>query len=165
MKPVFDRILAYGIYDGVLKEVIHLIKFHQYKRLAYVLAAEIKQMKIPSADCIIPIPLSYEGLRKRGFNQSSLIARMIAKYGHIPLDADSLRKIRETRPQSSLPLVERKENVKNAFVCDSDMKDKSILLVDDVVTTGATVNECAKALKKAGADSVTVIVAARARLS
>lgn len=163
LNPVFERVIAYGIYDGVLKEVIHHMKFGQIRRLAGVLGRELSTLQIPNADLIIPVPLSVHGLRRREFNQSAIMARVLSKQTGIPLYLNCLRKVKETLPQSLLPKKERRSNVKGAFSANGKLADKMILLIDDVVTTAATINECAKALKKAGISSVTVMTAARAR--
>ncbi len=165
IKPVFDRVIAYGIYDGVLKETIHLMKFRQLKRLARVLGQELSSIDVPVADSIIPVPLSVNGLRKREFNQSAIMAKELSKKTGIPLYLNGLRKVKETLPQSSLSKAERIRNVKGAYASNGNIQGKRTILVDDVVTTAATVNECAKVLKKAGASSVTVVTAARAKNS
>jgi ComF family protein len=162
VRPVFDRVIAYGVYDGALKEIIHLIKFGQLKRPAKLLGDELATLEIPSVDCIIPVPLSCRGLRTREFNQAALIAKRVSEKTGIPLCIDLLKKVRETVPQSTLSVNERRENVKNAYEVSGDLGGMKIVLVDDVVTTCATVNECARVLKKAGAASVMVLAAARA---
>ncbi len=163
LNPVFDRVIAYGVFDGVLREVIHRIKFGKLKRLAKVLGREMESLPLDSADLIVPVPLSAGSLRTREFNQSALMARSLSKATGIPFELEGLRKIKETLPQSTLARRERRDNVKGAYTAKEVVKGKRVLLVDDVVTTGATVNECAKVLKKAGASGVTVVTAARAR--
>jgi competence protein ComFC len=165
IKPVFDRVIAYGIYDGVMKETVHLMKFKQLKRLAKVLGQELTSIDVPTSDSIVPVPLSIKGLRKREFNQSAIMARELSKKTGIPLYLNGLRKVKETLPQSSLSKNERVRNVKGAYISDGGVQGKRIILVDDVVTTAATVNECAKVLKKAGASTVVVVAAARAKNS
>lgn len=157
--------MAYGIYDGVMKEAVHLMKFRQLKRLAIVLGQKLTSIDVPTADSIVPVPLSIKGLRKREFNQSAIMAKELSKKTGIPLYLNGLRKVKETLPQSSLSKNERVRNVKGAYVSDDIVRGKRIILVDDVVTTAATVNECAKVLKKAGASTVTVVAAARAKNS
>ena len=165
IKPVFDRVIAYGIYEGVLKETIRLMKFRQLKRLAWVLGRKLSSIDVPTADSIIPVPLSINGLRKREFNQSAIMAKELSKKTGIPLYLTGLKKVKETLPQSSLSKAERIRNVKGAYTSNGNIKSKRIILVDDVVTTAATVNECAKVLKRAGASLVTVVTAARAKNS
>jgi ComF family protein len=112
-------------------------------------------------DMVIPVPLHPKRLRKRGFNQSLRLARTI--FPHIPLGIDILARTLNTKPQTGLSMKERPWNVRNAFEVASPLLEgmKTILLVDDVYTTGATVRACAKALKKAGAKEVHVFTVAR----
>ncbi len=139
------------------------MKFRRIKRLAGILGNELSTLDIPNAGYIIPVPLSVNGLRGREFNQSAIMARVLSGQTGIPLYLDALKKVRETLPQSSLPKKARSRNVKGAYKADGKVKGKEVLLVDDVVTTAATVNECAKVLKKAGTSSVTIVTAARAK--
>jgi len=114
-------------------------------------------------DVIIPVPLHPSRLRQRGFNQSALLAQEMSRMLCVPVDLFSLRKIRATPPQVGLTMKERTKNVKGTFhVINGDhVKGKKVLLVDDVFTTGATISECARALRKAGATSVDVLTLAR----
>jgi ComF family protein len=118
-------------------------------------------MQTQRPDVLIPMPLSDARLRERGFNQSQEIARHIAKHSGIALIADACRKTRETPPQAALPWKARAKNVRNAFVCDANFSGHHIGIVDDVMTTGATLNELAKKLKQRGAARVTGIIIAR----
>ncbi|HYQ47947.1 MAG TPA: phosphoribosyltransferase family protein, partial [Thermodesulfovibrionales bacterium] len=113
-------------------------------------------------DAIIPVPLTHDGLRERGFNQSLLLGYHLAKKKRLPLNIDILRKVQNTAPQVGLSAKERTANVRTAFVCTGRVADMNILLIDDVMTTGATVNACAKQLLAAGARSVSVLTLARA---
>ena len=111
---------------------------------------------------IVPVPLSPKRLRQRGFNQSLFLAKHVARATGIPVDYMSLRRSKDTQPQSLLKRDDRKKNVKNAFtVLGSGLKGKKVILVDDVATTGSTLNECAKALSKSGAKEVQCMVLAR----
>ena len=116
-----------------------------------------------SSFILIPIPLDIKKLKWRGFNQAEEIAKELAGFLNIPLLSDCLIKIKETLPQIELNNEERKENIKNAFSVKSSkiIKNKKILLVDDVYTTGSTMEEAAKVLKRAGAKEVIGIVVAR----
>jgi ComF family protein len=111
---------------------------------------------------ILPLPLHPERLRERGFNQSMEIARALGNCLNLAVDRSSLVRNRATPPQADLPLKERHRNVRGAFECTADMTGKDILLIDDVMTSGATLNECARVLKLHGASSITAVVAARA---
>jgi ComF family protein len=162
-KPFFSRVITYGLYEGVLAEAIHQFKFHGLKRLSAPLGSLLTNLDIPPADGILPVPLTIKGLRERGFNQSFLISRIISRETKVPLIMDILLKKKETPPQIGLFEGER-ANLKNAFEVRGDVKGFRILLVDDVITTGATITECSKELLKAGAKEVIAIALARARL-
>jgi ComF family protein len=114
-------------------------------------------------DVIVPVPLHWRRLYWRGFNQAALLARALAHRMALPVDTGSLSRIRSTSPQTAQSSDERRRNVKDAFVVrrSSRMAGKRVLLVDDVITTGATVNECARVLKGAGARAVDVLALAR----
>ena len=112
----------------------------------------------------MPVPLGAQRLAERGFNQSLEIARVTARRLDLPLAADGCRRVRDTPPQASLAFGERAKNVRRAFVCDVDLRGMRVALVDDVLTTGASLNECARALRKAGAAEVIGWVAARTLL-
>jgi ComF family protein len=114
-------------------------------------------------DLAMPVPLHKKRLRSRGFNQALILAHGISERFSVPLLYDTLVRLRSTRPQVELSGHERVENVRGAFCLlrPSEVRDKRVLLVDDVFTTGATMNECAKVLKDAGARSVTVLTLAR----
>jgi len=162
IKPAFERVISFGVYDGALKKVIHYVKFHKLRRLAGRLGREMGRLDIPAADLLVPVPLSSSGLRNREFNQASIMAKEISRIKKIPFNINLLRKVRETLPQSTLSRNERRENVKGAFSAISNLGGERIILVDDVVTTAATVNECSRALRDKGASSVIVLTAARA---
>ena len=153
-------------YSGCLREAIHRFKYNE----RFILARPFGRMLTLSAaafsikpDIAVPVPLHKKRLRLRGFNQSLLLARAVSKGLSVGLDYLSLRRTRETAPQIELNTDERQKNVAGAFevINPPAFKGKNILLVDDVFTTGATVRECAKVLKKAGA-SVRVLTLARA---
>jgi len=154
--------MPFGLYEGVLAEAISIFKFQGIRRLARPLGRLLLDLDIPQTDAVIPVPLTSKGLRRRGFNQSLLIARVIAQNTQVPLFMDTLFKVRETPPQIGLSARERKSNLKNTFTVAGDIKDKRILLIDDVMTTGATITECSKVLLKAGAKEILVITLARA---
>jgi competence protein ComFC len=113
-------------------------------------------------DAVIPVPLSPSGLKERGFNQALLLAYHLSKKKNLPLLMDVLAKITDTPPQVGLSAKERAANVRKAFACRKKLSDMSILLIDDVMTTGATANACSKELLKAGARNVYVLTLSRA---
>jgi len=161
-KPPYSRVINFGLYEGVLASAIHQFKFYGQKRLTQPLGAFLFTLDFPSVEGIIPVPLHKKSLRNRGFNQSLLLARIIAKRLGVPLFMDVLFKIKETPSQIGLSAKDRLINVRNAFVVKGTLENLRLLLVDDVMTTGATVTECSKQLMKAGAKEVTVLTLARA---
>jgi ComF family protein len=157
-------VLNYGVYSDALAEAINLLKFSGLRRLANPLGKLLLNLEIPECDGIIPVPLSKRGLRARGFNQSLLMARVISKKLEIPLYIDMLLKIRDTSPQVGLSAKERMKNIRGAFKASREINNLRLLLLDDVMTTGATVRECSRALMRAGAKEVIVITLARAAM-
>jgi ComF family protein len=146
-------------------KVIHHFKYRRTTRLAHLLGRAMAGMInadhiLSQADVIAPIPLFWWKKIRRGYNQSDILSRIISNEtgtGHEYL----LKRIRNTRTQTRLSEDERKKNVSNAFVtCGNIVQDKKILLVDDVLTTGATIRECARVLKEHGATQVYSCVAA-----
>jgi ComF family protein len=162
--PPFSKVITYGLYDGVLAEAINQLKFYGLNRLSVPLGRLFATMDLPRADGIVPVPLSKRGLKERGFNQSLLLARIVSKTSGTPLFMDTLLKKRDTPPQIGLSAKERLLNLKNAFEAKGHIKDLRLFLVDDVMTTGATVRECSKQLLKAGAKEITVLTLARANM-
>jgi ComF family protein len=116
------------------------------------------------ADLIVPVPLHLKRLRWRGFNQSLLLARQVGRACGTRVDPFLLARRRETPPQTQLSEEERRKNMRGAFAVTSggSVQDRTILLIDDVYTSGATVNECSRALRRAGAKAVYVLTLARA---
>jgi ComF family protein len=127
--------------------------------MARALCAVIEGTEAP--DLILPLPLSPQRLAERGFNQAQEIARLIARETLLPLCTTLLIRERHTHPQSLLPWKERARNVRDAFHCSTDLAGAKIALVDDVLTTGSTLHEAARALKRQGAAEVTGWVVAR----
>ncbi|MDH4286923.1 MAG: phosphoribosyltransferase family protein, partial [Gallionella sp.] len=123
------------------------------------LALRIDKNSLP--DCLIPMPLHPAKLRERGFNQSQLLAAALARRLKLELLANACQRVRDTPPQSALPWKERRKNVRNAFRCDADLSGKRVALVDDVLTTGASLNALAAAVQKRGAREIQVWVVAR----
>ena len=162
--PPFSMAINYGLYDGVLAEAINQLKFHGLKRLSKPLGRLFHSMDMPVIDGIVPVPLNVKSLRERGFNQSLLIARVVSRMTKIPLLMDVLIKKKETPPQIGLSATERLSNLKDAFEVRRDIRGLRILLVDDVMTTGATVTECSKQLIKADAEDVIVLTLARSSM-
>ena len=168
--PYFDRTFTAGYYEDVLKEAIHQFKFQQKtrlgKHLAQLLVAQIPMsLDMSHYDIILPVPLHKTRQRQRGYNQSAILAKYVARHYQRKLMLNNLIRIRDTSAQSLVKgRRERKNNVKNAFHVKfpSLIHHRHVVLIDDVFTTGATVNECSKVLKKAGARSVLVLTLSRA---
>ena len=161
-RPFFSMAMSFGIYEGILAEAINLYKFHGIKRLAGPLGEFLTDFDPAGIDVVVPVPLSITGLRNRGFNQSLLLAKAFSDKKGIPLVMNGLMKCRETGPQIGLSAKERAKNLKDAFSAPRRFDGMRVLLVDDVMTTGSTANECAKQLLKAGAGDVSVLTLARA---
>lgn len=160
--PPFTGVISYGLYEGTLAEAINQLKFYRVKRLSKHLGRLLLSLDLPLANGIVPVPLNIKRLRERGFNQSLLIAREISKSKGIPLLMDVLLKKKDTPPQTKLSAKERLLNIKNTFEVHGNIKGLRLFLVDDVMTTGATVTECSQQLMEAGAKEVVVLTLARA---
>lgn len=161
-RPPFIKAFSFGLYEGALRETVHLLKFQGIKRLAESLGALLAELDLPAVDAVVPVPLSLGSLRERGFNQALLIGRPLAASLQMEFRAWVLEKKKDTPPQVSLTRSERLINLRGAFRAREELKGERILLVDDVITTGATVAECSRALLKAGAGEVYVAALCRA---
>lgn len=164
--PAFEKIHAAGLYEGLLLDLVVRLKYRGEERLGRLLGHRLGGVlkDVSGIDLVVPVPLHLSRLRERGFNQAALLAKRVGKKLGCEVDNFLLKKIRETPAQASLDREERRKNVKGAFlVADAKrISGKRILLVDDVATTGATLNEAAKILRKSGAACVEAAVAARA---
>lgn len=118
---------------------------------------------ITQSDCLIPIPITRKRQRQRGFNQSQLLAEFLGKLYRIPVNSQVVKRVRETRPQVGLSIEERRNNVRGAFAVQNplEIKGRRVLLLDDVITTTATISEVSCILLQAGAGEVNVIALAR----
>ena len=161
--PHFDRVVAAFTYEFPATVLIRGLKYRGSLACARPLAAGLAEAldDEPYPDLIIPMPLARPRLAERGFNQAMEIARRVAKEFGLRISADACRRIREGTPQAALPWKERATNIRNAFTCDFDVKGKSVAVVDDVLTTGATLNEIALTLKRNGAREVVGWIVAR----
>ncbi len=157
-EPPFNVAWSAYRYDSIILDAVHGLKYRGRTTLAKGLGdllARVITARLPGGlDLIAPVPLHPKRLKERGFNQSLLIARRISKLLETPLDCFNLARAVETEPQVNLKANERKKNVRGAFAIENPavFKGARVLLVDDVYTTGATIRECSKALKKAGAE-------------
>lgn len=159
--PAFDHVRAAFAYAFPVDGLVQALKYRGQLAIAPLFGMALAQALDETPDVLIAMPLSPGRLRERGFNQAHEIARHVAKACRLPIEAQACRRISETPPQAALPYKERAKNVRNAFVCDIDLTGRHAAVVDDVMTTGATLNELAKKLKQAGAARVTGLVAAR----
>ncbi|KAF0134209.1 MAG: ComFC [Candidatus Saganbacteria bacterium] len=158
-----------GEYDGVLKTAILKFKFKNKTGLAEPLGAFMvkylsQNLDMNKVDFIVPVPLHSKKFLERGFNQSELLSHAISKHYNLPTVSGLLFRVKETNPQFELPRNERIKNVKGAFEVRGAnlLRDRNILLVDDIYTTGSTVSECTKILKTNGAKNVHVLTLSRA---
>lgn len=161
----FDGAFSFGHYEGTLKRLVQLFKYHRIHTLAGPLGASMVRAlprDIP-IDAIVPAPLHWWRRWRRGFNQAALLAGEVARRTGLPL-IEPVRRRKATAPQASLTNAQRRLNVRAAFDVRNPaaVRGKSLLLIDDVLTTGATAGSCSAALKRAGAARVTVLTVARA---
>jgi ComF family protein len=167
--PPFGAARAALAYEGASRDLIHAFKYRNKTHLRRPLAlltiehlSEFIQSRRP--DLIIPVPLHRKKLSGRGFNQAVLLGEILSQRLKMPMDRRNLRRIRWTEPQVNLAAGDRRTNVKGAFaIRDSGLvTGRRVLLLDDVITTGSTVEECGRVLKASGAADVTVITVAKA---
>lgn len=166
--PAFDQLRSWAEYQGAMQKIITRIKYQRGIGLIPYLVEPLS--KIINArnwpvDMIVPVPLGKKRLRERGYNQAEWIAKPIARALKVPFISRALRRIKETRSQVGLHAAERGQNMAGAFQADQTLcQDKNILLIDDIATTGATLNECARALKLVGAKKIYCFTVARTNL-
>ena len=173
-QPPFVKAAAYGSYEGGLRELIHLLKYGSVRPAANVLGrmlteaiSHLEPALGEGSLVVVPVPLHFRKLRQRGFNQSELIAhaalKLLTPRQRFHLAPAVLERRRETQSQIGLSRHQRRENMRGAFAVTraDEIKDKPVLLVDDVFTTGTTASECARVLRRAGASKVFVATVAR----
>ncbi len=164
----FTAIRSWAEYSDPLQSAIHRLKYRNDRGLAEVLSQPmVNQLDRYHwlIDLILPVPLDEARRKARGYNQAALLARPISWRTGIPISENSLFRSRRTRPQVGLSISDRTENVAGAFKAESkSISEKKLLIVDDVITTGATINACAQALIKAGAAQVFGLTLARSSL-
>ncbi len=165
--PAIGRIGAPYLFEGAVREMVHSFKYGNLRAaaptLGALLADHLKRNPI-AADVLMPVPLHGSSERWRGYNQAELLARAIARETGTPLESRALRRTKKTLPQMSMHgYARRMGNIEGAFDCAGDLRGASVLLIDDVVTTGSTMSACAQALKASGAGSVLGLALARQR--
>jgi len=174
LQPPYVKATAYGSYESGLRELIHLLKYERVRPAANVLGrmlaeavADLRGLFQDAPVLVVPVPLHSRKQRQRGYNQSELIARAALKVlgadGRFQMDGSILERRRETQSQIGLSSHQRRENIRGAFAVTQPeaITNREILLVDDVFTTGTTVSECARVLRRAGASRVYVATVAR----
>jgi ComF family protein len=162
-----DGIRAVGYLEGNLQTAIHRFKYSNLRPLATPLgrlASDYLTHHHLPVDTVVPVPLHSRRLRERGYNQAALLAGEIGRTAGMKVVDDVLQRIRGTAPQVGLNAAQRRKNVRGAFQCaNSSLKGRKVLLVDDVCTTGATMESCSIALREAGASIVWGLALARER--
>lgn len=162
--PAYDHSLSLLRYENKVVQLVTRYKFHNslsYSRLLAELLLD-KLINAAKPDCMIAVPLHKNRLYRRGFNQSHELGKIISKRLKIPLVNEVVHRIRETEQQAGLNAKQRRQNIRGAFAVVEPIKYKHVVLIDDVVTTGSTVNELARVLKKAGVQTISVWSIARA---
>jgi ComF family protein len=160
-----DGIRAPFLFEGIIRRAVHELKYHNLRALVPHMAEllyEYVNSSLLTRDVIVPVPLHGKRLRERGYNQSELLARDLGRLVQVPVDVDTLKRKSYTTPQARTnSVIERKENVAGAFFCVSkQLAGKRVILIDDVTTSGATLDDCARALRSAGVVSVWGLVIA-----
>jgi ComF family protein len=170
-EPHFRRAVAYGAYEGALRELIHLFKYNGIrpagKMLGRLLNQSVTEMNLPDSFIVIPVPLWSGKRQTRGFNQAEAIAHAFVNLqsaSGVQMDTEIMARTRDTASQTGLTRHQRRANVRGAFkvLRPERVKDRTVLIVDDVMTTGTTAGECARVLRRAGAKEVFVATVARA---
>lgn len=179
-KTMAERFHSEGIIDGffslyyfekhgVFQTLAHNLKYEEVREFGKILgrklAAKIQSENV-AIDAIIPVPLNKQKFRERGYNQAEIIAQEISSILNIPTESNLIQRIKYTQTQTKLNAEQRKENVENAFVVvlPEKIKNKNFLIIDDVITTGATIQEIAKILKNSGAKKTFIASAGLAKL-
>ena len=157
---------SWAAFDSPVQNALHTMKYRRNIGLGDMIAAQMTDFFRSlqwHVQAIIPVPLGKKRLKERGYNQTALVARPLAHEVGVEYMPKALRKTRETRSQVGLTVSQRHENVHNAYEADPELvKHKSILLMDDVATTGSTISACTESLLSAGAQEVYVLTIARA---
>ncbi|MCR4301311.1 MAG: ComF family protein [Sulfuricaulis sp.] len=164
--PVYDGTRAVFRYASPVDKLIQHLKYHDRLELSRVLGGYLAEHLLlfndPLPDVILPVPLHVSRLRERGYNQSLEIARFVARRLQVPLEWHGAKRVRPTAPQADLPRDQRRKNVRGAFTTNDIFFGRRVAIVDDVMTSGHTVNALAESLRRSGARDVRVWVVARA---
>ena len=166
-KHFFDKARSVSTYDKTLRKALHGFKYNKKsllsKPLSQILAAYGENLlNQKEYDAIVPVPLHSKRLRQRGYNQALILAKRVGKAWGIKVDIKSLERVKWTIPQTVLSKNERRKRIRGSFSCSPErVRDKNLLIIDDIYTSGSTVSECARILKKNGALKVDVLTFAR----
>jgi len=167
-QPNYDSTYSFALYAPPLDRMLQQLKFHQKlyfaKLLGELMADDIQARRLTMPDLLIPVPLHTQRLRQRGYNQALELARPIASRLALPFELHHCDRHKPTCEQTGLPAHKRQFNMVGAFRVSANLRNMHVTIIDDVMTTGATVNELAKQLRKAGARRIDVWVCARAVL-
>ena len=162
--PRYAMARSFGEYGGALRDLLHLLKYDHMEPIANVLGEKLASVcgeEFARCQVIVAVPLESVRQRERGYNQAERIASSVARRLELPVTL-ALKRVRATTPQAGLSRQERRENVRDAFTAERKMvADRVVLLIDDVMTTGATLDSCAQALRAAGAREVLALTVAR----
>ena len=156
----FEQGRSVWLHRGMVSQAIYRFKFHNKRYYAHIFAAEMAErhgdwVRRRAVETVIPVPLHPSKRRKRGFNQAELLAKELGKMLELPVNTSAVMRIRNTRPQKQLGNRERQENLKGAFAVSAKWNcPRTVLLIDDIYTTGSTVDRIARVLKKAGVQKV-----------
>ncbi len=164
-RPHFHALRAWAVFDDPVRKALHKLKYRRNISIGDTLAAEMLAFVLSLSwpiDIMVPIPLGYQRLKERGYNQVGMIAMPLALALGLDYLPEALRRQKETRSQVGLSREERKENLHAAFAADNKVKGKTVLIMDDVSTTGSTLSSSANALFLAGAKDVYALAVARA---
>lgn len=159
--PQFDETRVPFSYAFPVDRMVQALKYRHQLHFAPFFGEALASMATGSIDLLIPMPLHRDRLRDRGFNQAVEIARSVSYEARVPMSLEAVMREQNAPPQASLPWKERRRNVRGAFRCVVDLAGKHVVVIDDVMTTGATLGELARSLKARGAARVTNLVAAR----
>lgn len=161
--PRFERIRAAVGYGDISRSIALRLKYGRKVALARTMSRYMRPLigDMPSDALLVPVPLHRRRLWSRGFNQSAIVARELSRRTGLPVAVDALKRVRSTPPLKGMGMRERRRTVAGAFRANMDLRGRSVILVDDVLTTGSTANACARVLKRAGAERVDLISWAR----
>lgn len=157
-----DSLVAVAEFDGVAREAVHALKYNGRHAIAGMMGRLMGRVAPEPLDVVVPVPLHRSRRRERGYDQSALLARHVARELDLPHLLSALSRTRPTAQQATLHADRRRANVEGAFASQRRWQGEAVLLVDDVTTTGATIDAAAHALKEAGAGPITGLVFARA---